>query len=136
MKKLFYTTLVVLSFTACANPKKEEKASQDDVFKLHEKTMADDEKAMINKMKLDTVIHKLDSLKTNKQEVAKLSTNLIAADDAMSNWMKNFNPDYTGKSHDDVMKYLREQKLQVKQIDSLLLDATKQSEQYLLKVKK
>jgi hypothetical protein len=120
-------------FTACKEAKKEEKEMQQQVLDVHEKVMNDDEAAMHNKMKLDTLMHKMDSLKTDKQEAVKLSTELTKASDAMSNWMSNFNPDYSGKNHDDIMKYLEGQREQVKQVDSMLINATKASSDYLQK---
>ena len=98
--------------------------------------MGDDEKAVVNKMKLDTLIHKADSLKTDKQQLSQLSTQLIKADDAMSDWMKGFSLDYTGKSHDEIMTYLQQQQVKVKQVDSMLVDATTASAAYLDKIKK
>jgi len=87
-------------------------------------------------MKLDTLIHKADSLKTDKQELSQLSTQLVNADNAMSDWMKGFSLDYTGKSHDQVMTYLQQQQVKVKQVDSMLVDATGASSAYLDKIRK
>jgi hypothetical protein len=133
MKKIYYASLFALTLSACANAKKEEKALQKEILDIHEKVMADDEKAVLNKMKLDTLILKADSLKIDKQEAVALNTKLGYADDAMSDWMKKFDPDNSGKNHDDVMKYLKAQRAQVKQIDSLLINATTESATYLQK---
>jgi len=131
MKKLLYIGLLAVVLTGCANAQKEEKALQKEVLDSHDKVMADDEKAMINKMKLDTLIKKADSLKINKQTANQLSSKLTAADDAMSDWMKNLNLDNSGKNHDDIMKYWREQHVKVKQVDSLLVAATNESAAFI-----
>lgn len=133
MNKLVYIAVSVLMLSACANAKKEEKVLQKEVLDSHEKVMANDEKAMINKMKLDTLIKKADSLKLNKQEAVELSNKLVYADEKMSDWMGKLSLDNSGKNHDDIMKYWEAQKIQVKQIDSMLVDATAQSEAYLTK---
>lgn len=133
MKKLFYIALSAFVLSACANAKKEEKALQKEVLDSHEKVMSHDEKAMINKMKLDTVIHIADSLKLNKAEAMALSNKLVYADEQMSDWMGKLNLDNSGKNHDDIMKYWELQKTQVKQIDSLLLNASAEAEAYLQK---
>jgi hypothetical protein len=133
MKRLSYTCLVIMLLSACANAKKQEADLQKQVMDVHEKVMADDEKAMISKMKLDTIIHKADSLKTDKVIPTSLSGKLTVADDKMSDWMKNFNADNSGKNHDDVMKYLQSQLIEVKAIDSLLKSATTASNTYLQK---
>ena len=121
---------------ACNDTKKQEKELQTQIINFHDKVMGDDEKAMINKMKLDTLIRKADSLKTDKTELTKLSEQLVKADDAMSDWMKNFSLDHSGKSHDEVMNYLQQQQLKVKQVDTLLLNATEASSAYINKLKK
>lgn len=133
MKRLFYTCLAIVCLSACANAKKEEANLQKQLMDVHEKVMADDEKAMISKMKLDTIIRKADSLKTDRAIPTSLNGKLIAADDKMSDWMKNFNADNSGKNHNDVMKYLRAQLTEVKAIDSLLISATAVSNTYLQK---
>jgi hypothetical protein len=59
MKKTGYLVLIALCLAACNNAKKDEKASQKkeekalqkQIIDFHEKVMADDEKAMINKLK-------------------------------------------------------------------------------------
>lgn len=131
MKKLFYIALLALVITGCANAEKEEKTLQKEVLNSHDKVMADDEKAMINKMKLDTVIKIADSLKINKQTAIALKAKLTAADDAMGDWMKNLNLDNSGKNHDAIMSYWRKQHIQVKQIDSLLVVATNESTAFI-----
>ncbi|MEO6523563.1 MAG: hypothetical protein ABIN91_17910 [Mucilaginibacter sp.] len=131
MKKLFYIGLLAIVLTSCQNARNEEKALQKEVLDSHDKVMADDEKAMINKMKLDTLIQKADSLKINKQTATLLSGKLTAADDAMSDWMKNLNLDNSGKNHDDIMKYWREQHAKVKQVDSLLVAATDEATAFI-----
>ena len=136
MKKILPIAIIALSLTACNDDKKQEKALQQQILDFHDKVMGDDEKAVVNKMKLDTLIHKADSLKTDKQEMSKLSTQLIKADDAMSDWMKGFSLDYTGKSHDQVMTYLQQQEGKVKQVDSMLVGATVASSAYLDQIKK
>lgn len=131
MKKIFYAALLALALTGCANAQKEEKALQKEVLDSHDKVMADDEKAMINKMKLDTLIQKADSLKINKETATALKNKLTNADDAMSDWMKKLNLDNSGKNHDAIMTYWRQEHQQVKQIDSLLVSATDESAAFI-----
>lgn len=131
MTKLFYAAAFAIILTGCANAQKEEKALQKEVLDSHDKVMGDAEKATMNKMKLDTLILKADSLKIDKQAATALSTKLTYADDAMSDWMQKLNLDNSGKNHDDIMKYWLGQKAQVKQIDSLLVSATKESSAFI-----
>jgi len=137
MNKAFYT-LLLLAFmiTACNDSKKQEKDLQKQVIDFHEKVMADDEKAMVTKLKLDTVIMQAKITKADTAEAHKLNAALMAADDAMGTWMQKFEPDYSGKSHDDVIRYLTEQQTKVKQVDAMLIDAAKQADAYLQNIKK
>jgi GTPase involved in cell partitioning and DNA repair len=136
MKKVFYTALLALTLSACADAKKDEKAIQKEVLDYHDKVMDDDHQATINKMKLDTLIHKADSLKTDKQEAMKLSEKLTEASDGMSDWMVKLNLDNSGKNHDDIMKYWKGQKAQVEHIDSLYTIAINESTTYIQKTTK
>jgi len=137
MNKLFYSVILIsLVLSACNDGKKEEKALQQEVLNIHEKVMADDEKAMVNKMKLDTMLQQAKTLKTDSTAIKSIRTKLMFADDAMSFWMSKFNPDYSGKSHDEIMKYLTDQRLKVKRIDSLLVSANGETTDYLQKVRK
>jgi antirestriction protein len=137
MNKLFYTIILIsVVLSACNNDKKQEKDLQKQVVDFHEKVMADDEQAMIKKMKLDTVIMQANLAKADTAAMHRLSAQLMAADDAMGEWMKKFEPDYTGKSHEDIIKYLTDQQVKVKQVDSMLISATKDAAAYLQNIKK
>jgi len=137
MNKLFYTiAFACMMLSACNNGKKQEKAMQKQVLDLHEKVMADDERAMMSKMKLDTLIMQAKLAKADTTVLNNLRVKLNDADDAMGNWMANFTPDYTGKGHEDVMRYFTDQQTKVQLVDSLLLNASKQASAYLENIKK
>ncbi|RYE35805.1 MAG: hypothetical protein EOP42_05680 [Sphingobacteriaceae bacterium] len=145
MKDKLFVLMLFLVFAGCKNPEKEEKALENQVMDLHEKVMTDGETAMQNKMKLDTLMLKKDSIKTvylnldtsaENKNMRRLSSEIIQADDAMSDWMHNYNPDFTGKSHQQIMDYLEQQKKQVTQINAQYKTVIQASNQYLLKFKK
>lgn len=119
---------------ACSNGQEEEKKQLNEILAVHDKVMGESEQAMKNKMILDSLIRKSnDTSKTNKAVV--LSDQLKTADEAMENWMHKFNPDYTGKSHSEVMEYLHSQHLHLLQVDSMLSAGITQSNNYLSTVK-
>ena len=130
MKKLFAVALVALTLGACNNDKAQEKALLDDVIKLHDTVMGKDEKLMKTKMKIDTLLINIKDTLAQKP-LKTLSTNLVTAEEAMEKWMQNFDPEQKGKTHDQVVAYLNEQKKQVAAIDSQINVAIKQSSEYL-----
>jgi hypothetical protein len=131
IKILIAALLLTTVFSACHNDKADEKAKQDEVIKVHNEVMGISDKVVTNKMALDTLIKKnaADTAKTTK--ATTLVKQLTVADDAMEKWMHEFNPDYTGKSHAEIMTYLNDQHVQIKHIDSLIKSAIDQSNTFL-----
>lgn len=125
---------VATTLSGCKDEKAEEKAGMDAVIKLHDKAMGNSELAVKNKMLVDSIA-KLSSDMTRVTEMKLVSDKLSGADTAMEEWMHQFNPDFTGKSHTDIMVYLDAQKAQVKKVDSMLIEANKAAEKYLPKTK-
>lgn len=140
MRRILLFAFTALALSACSDPKDKEKAILNDVIKIHDKVMGNDDRLMHNKMKLDT-LSRVDTLtkEYNLQEKATmraLNSKLIEADKAMENWMQKFDPEQKGKSHDEIMAYLTDQKKQVMQVDSMLSIAVKESTDYLNHLKK
>lgn len=145
MKNYWIIGVLLLAFSSCKDTKKEEKALENQVMDLHEKVMGDGETAMQNKMKMDTLILKKDSVKkafpamdtsAENKTMRNLSSRIMKADDLMSDWMHNYDPDFKGKPHAEIMQYLEQQKKQVSQINTQYQAVIKASNQYLLKYKK
>lgn len=121
-----------LLISACADPKKQQKELLDDIIKAHDKVMADDEKAELNKMRLDTLLKQKPAL---KPQIAPLTAEVTLADSNMETWMQQFKPDYTGKSTDEVVKYLSGQKKELTRVDSQLQAVIIKSGQFIIKNK-
>lgn len=130
MKKLFAIAAVALTLTACSNDKAQEKALLDDVIKMHDTVMGKDEQLMKNKMKIDTLLTTIKDT-VAQQPLKKLSTNLVSAESAMEDWMQKFDPEQKGKTHEQIVAYLKDQKKQVAAIDSNINVAIKQSSEYI-----
>jgi hypothetical protein len=139
MKKAIITALTCLALFGCSDNKKQEKALLDSVIKIHDKVMGKDDQLMKNKMKLDTLLKTKLSGTDTVAEMAQmmgLSVKLTNAEDAMEKWMEKFDPEQKGKSHQDIMSYLSDQKDQVSGIDSEMNDAINLSNKYLIHIKK
>ena len=134
MKKTISAVSLAFMLFGCNDKKAQKEAALDAVIKVHNHVMSADEHLMKNKMTLDTLVKK-DNL-PGKDTAVLLRTNLAAADSAMETWMHKFDPDYKGKTDDETLGYLNDQKKQVTAIDSQINAAIKASDTYLQKVKK
>ncbi len=117
MKRLL--ALLFLSFIifSCTDTKKQEKDLFNEVIKVHDRVMGKEQLIMTNKMQLDTLIR--NSTSTEVTAAAKThSTALDSTDARMENWMHNFDAENKGKSHDEIMTYLTNQKKLIDAIDS------------------
>lgn len=127
MKKLIIISLSLSVLCACSDPAKKENELKNQIIDMHEKVMNADEALVKNKMKLDTLLKQKKDTATVKPLIAKVE----AADAAMEKWMSGFQPDVTGKSHDEAVTYFADQKKQIMAVDSQINAAVKESSQYL-----
>jgi len=133
MRKVIVILFAGVVLFGCNDDKKQETALLNDVIKTHEKLMADDDAIMKNKMELKNLV-KSDA--TIKDSVAVYSKSLDEADNAMMSWMNKFSPDFSGKTHEQIMTYLNSQKTQILKLDTQINEAIATSNNYILKVKK
>lgn len=135
MKNLFIAAFAVFALSACNDGKDQEKALQDEVIKIHDKVMGNDNSLMDNKMKIDTLITTTTDT-AQKTQLVRLNAELMVAEQAMENWMQKFDPEQGNKSHDEKVAYLTSQKKQIMTIDSLMNVAIDKSTAYLNTIKK
>lgn len=143
MKKI--AGIVLLAVLAACQQVTDYKVVRDDVMKFHDTVMADHGIIIDNQMKLDTLLKDFKALKeafpgvdTLKERAAMttLKLELVKAEDAMNNWMHQFEPDVTGKSNEEAVKYFKAEKKKIADIDSVYKQEIKISREYLLKFKK
>ena len=147
MKKHYITKLILFSsimiLAACQN-ETDYKMVRKQVLDQHDRIMFDGERAMNNKMKLDTlgmsglaVLKKqkptLDTALEHKQ-IQALSKKLTDADDLMNDWMHNFKSDVGGKSNEEAVKYFNEENVKVNKLDSIYKAVLKETDTYLKKL--
>ncbi|MGZ3946390.1 MAG: hypothetical protein ACXVJB_15695 [Mucilaginibacter sp.] len=131
MKHILISALTLLFFYSCADNTKQEKNLLNDILKVHDKVMNKDELLMKHKSRLDSLLKMPAKDTAERVNIRGIDLRLTAAEEAMENWMTKFQPDMTGKSHDEVMKYYTDQKKQVTAVDSQVNVAIKESTQYL-----
>ena len=100
---------------------------------------------MTKKMKLDTLITKLDSLYklklltdtlVEKQAMDDLRKKLSYADEEMDAWMHGFQPEIDGKSKEEAIRYFESEKVKISSLDTLYQKVLAESDKYLTKFKK
>lgn len=143
MNKFIGLILIAITGISCAqNDKADYKAERDEVMKFHDVVMADNGVLISNQMKLDTLLHNMRDLKVKfpeldtlkeKQTIAAMLTELTRAEDLMNDWMHQFEPDVTGQSNEDAIKYFKSEKVKIAAVDSLYKKEIKTSGTYLSK---
>ena len=131
MKNLSIAALISLSLVACSDNKKQEKDLLNNILKVHDKLMGQDETLLKNKTQLDSLL-KLPAKDTaEKTNMKAIELKLASAEEAMETWMHKFEPDMSGKSHDEIVKYYNEQKKGIMAVDSIMNTAISESNKYL-----
>lgn len=135
MKKVFAAAFLSVALFSCADKHQQEKDLLNEVIAVHDRVMAKDELVMINKMQLDTLIK--DSISTDvTTQAVKLRGGLDSVDSRMETWMHNFDAENKGKSHDEIVTYLTDQKKQITSLDSNLNIAVKTADTFIKQNKK
>lgn len=142
---ILFMAIVVVACNPAENKETDYKAVRDEVMKFHDVVMADHGLVVGNQMKLDTLIRDLADLKARFPEVDTLkekeaATSLIkdlsTAEDSMNEWMRNFEPDITGKSIEVAVQYFKDEKAKIAAVDSLYKKEIALSNAYLERFKK
>lgn len=131
IKKVLLPLFTIIALSGCGKTEKaQETALLDSVQSAHEKVMGDDDINMKVRGRLKQLLAKKPELKDSVDYfLKKLDDN----DNVMMDWMNKFNPDFTGKSHEQIMTYLNDQKKQVMSVDSLMKSGTKAATGFILK---
>ncbi|HWD88431.1 MAG TPA: hypothetical protein VG367_09915 [Mucilaginibacter sp.] len=131
MKRILAIMLTACALYSCKDDTQQEKNLLNDILKVHDKVMSKDETLMKSKNRMDSLLKTTVKDTAEKTNIKGIDLRLTAAGEAMENWMSKFQPDMTGKSHDEVMKYYTDQKKQVAAIDSQINVAIKEANQYI-----
>ncbi|WP_316841901.1 hypothetical protein [Pedobacter gandavensis] len=144
MKKLVGAMLLAVTAMACTQAGSYKK-ERDEVMKFHDVVMGDHSTIVNYQMKLDTLQQQMAALKTRfpeidtlkeKENIQTLLKSLTKAEDSMNDWMHKFEPDISGKSNEEAIKYFQDEKAKIVAVDSLYKKEIKSSADYFLKFKK
>ena len=122
--------MLSLALFSCTDPKKQEKDLMDQVIGVHDKVMAKESQLMKNKMQLDTML-KASIVPAAKTSINNMVQSLDHTDASMEDWMHKFDAENKGKSHDEIMTYLTDQKKQIDRIEKQFDTAVAASDTYI-----
>ena len=138
------SVILLFSITACKNKKAEQEKLQTEVMNVHDELMGKMESIMNNKSALSLIENRLDSLKIVdasldtaklRLDIEKSKVTLTSSDDAMMKWMNDFNPDYSGKSEDQILDYLNKEKAKISVIKNKINQSLSNSDSLIIKYK-
>lgn len=141
MKSSKYTILIVTGlFFSCGNNEKkmneqQEKDLFDKVIGIHDEVMPKMSTILFLESQISKRILELDSSNEKTPEEIKIYKDQIArlqiADEAMMQWMRNFEINQEGWSHDSIMSYLEVEKKSISLVRDQMLEAIESAEELL-----
>ncbi|MEQ8476133.1 MAG: hypothetical protein RIB54_07820 [Fulvivirga sp.] len=142
LKNILPFLLIIMLISACENKTTEqqeevvtdeipeevkiEKALYDDVMDVHDEMMPKMENMMSMKGKLK---EKVDLLKEEAaqselvNELENIIQSLEIADEAMMNWMRQFDPETDSLSHEEIVEYYTLQKQKMDSVKVIMVEA-------------
>ncbi|MTI40263.1 hypothetical protein [Fulvivirga lutimaris] len=103
-----------------------EKALYDDVMDVHDEMMPKMENMMSMKGKLKEKVDLLKEEATQTELVNELEMmiqSLETADEAMMNWMRQFDPETDSLSHEEIVEYYTTQKAKMDSVKVIMVEA-------------
>lgn len=124
---LVFSIICLFSLSACDNlrnneaaQKKEQDALLKKVLDLHDEIMP----KMTNLAQAETALEESLKNPAMKSKFAEIEADIkqkVAVDDEMMDWMANFKEDFKGMKHEEVMKYLENEKVKVEALKVKIL---------------
>ncbi len=125
MKKVF-ALLVLFIAMACQNQQQELEEQKSEVLEVHDRTMEKRGKLIQTKSELDSYMTVAEDSASNLYSAIN---GLQMADEAMMNWMRNFeSPDEKGGTDAEKIEYLKEEKKKIKEIEEQTQKALEKAE--------
>lgn len=125
MKKLVFAVLLTIGFAACAEKGQAVEDLQAEVLELHDSAMVkmDAMYVMIDNLKEVKGVAETDSVNPQPALVIGLLdaiTQLRRADDAMMDWMANFETVEKDAPEEESLQYLNQQKASIQEVDVMI----------------
>lgn len=131
MKNIVKISVVLLVFgiVSCDSKDKEIEQLKSEAIEIHDEVMPKMDDIMKLKKSLSAEIEEADQ--QERKEIGALITSLEAADKAMMNWMRNFDPRMEDLSDDQKIESLTEHKISIQKIKASMNSSILEAEDFL-----
>lgn len=128
--RLFFGFAILILVASCTDTKKKEiDKLSDEVIVLHDEVMPLMDGLYQTRMKLQKLVD-TDSSADDSARIEGIAR-IKRAEDAMMDWMHNFNPSYEGANPDETIQYLLDQKKSIEAVGKKMRTARKEGEALL-----
>ncbi|SDG51822.1 hypothetical protein SAMN05421827_107149 [Pedobacter terrae] len=133
MKFIFSSLLAMVMVCLWFSCKQEQdyKDIRSEVVAIHDKVMSDADLANSQKSVLDSIYR---SFKVSGVDTVKLAETIRKVDGAnqqMENWMNRFEPDVSGKSNEEALRYFKSELKKINDLDKQFKAVISRSDRYL-----
>lgn len=125
-----YLFLIICMLGACNQEKDKEEAIYNEVIALHDEVMTEMNTTARLKNELKEQLDN-PSAGISTEEINSLMKALAEANENMMQWMRNFNQDLEGKSHQEKMDFYRQEKAKMQEIKKQFENAIEEAEELL-----
>lgn len=129
---LLFTSIIFI--TSCNSKVDENKQLQDEVIAIHDEIMPLMGEFVRNSIKIDSLLeysHHLDQKQDNhterKEELTDLKKTLDDANEAMNDWMHEFELEHDDKSNTEVKEYLENELKRINSVKTKFSEASQKS---------
>ncbi|WP_129715766.1 hypothetical protein [Pedobacter sp. SYP-B3415] len=121
MKFIIYIIIAATVMAACQSGP-DYKTVRDEVTIFHDSLMLRHEQLITNQMTLDTLLRQLPASQMNDTAakaagIRKMLRTMQQTEDEMNDWMHAFEPDISGKSKEEAVRYFQNEKKKIVSLD-------------------
>lgn len=120
------------------------KDTKEQVIALHDTIMGKNDQLVHLEMRIDSMLRDMDSVKkvyTNadtvllKNELNAIQSRLKGSEERMNDWMYKFEPDVTGKSDEEALKYFEGEKNTLSNLQQEFIKNISEADNYIKNLK-
>lgn len=131
MKTIISFVFSLIILVSCQSKEKEIQLLNAEVIAIHDEVMPKMDEVMKLKSKLQQQLMSETIEAPEKQKIQSLIIELEEADQAMMNWMRNYDSLMEGKTEEEKLSYLNTQKESIQSVKEKMLGAISQADSYL-----